>query len=41
MFDMLPDRPHFAAYLDRLRARPAAQRANAKDDALMPEGEGA
>ena len=40
MFDTLPDRPAFAAYLDRLRARPAAQRANAKDDALMPEGQG-
>ena len=41
MFDTLPDRAPFAAYLDRLRARPAAQRANEKDDALMPKEEGA
>jgi len=41
MFDTLPDRPPFAAYLDRLSARPAALLANEMDDALMPEGQGA
>ena len=38
MFDTLPDRPPFGPYLDRLRARPAALRANAQDDALMQIG---
>lgn len=38
MFKSLPDRPAFAAYADRLRARPAYIRATEIDDALMPKG---
>jgi len=38
MFKTLPDRPAFAAYADRLRARPAYVRATEIDDALMPKG---
>ena len=34
MFKTLPERPAFAEYADRLRARDAAQRAAALDDAL-------
>ena len=33
-FKMIPERPEFAAYVARLTARPAAQRANQKDQAL-------
>ena len=33
----LPDRPGFADYTERLTARPAAMRARAIDDALMPD----
>lgn len=34
-FGLLPDRPQFASYITRLAARPALQRALAKDKALM------
>jgi glutathione S-transferase len=34
MFKMLPERPEFTAYAARLAARPAAQRAEAKDKEL-------
>ncbi len=36
MFKSLPERPAFADYVARLRTRPAWQRANALDDALVP-----
>ena len=36
-FDMLPPRPAFAAYLDRLHAREAYQRATAIDEGLMKD----
>ncbi len=36
MFKSLPERPGFADYAARLRERPAWQRANALDDALVP-----
>jgi glutathione S-transferase len=35
-FGSLPDRPAFADYADRLKARPAYVRAGALDDALIP-----
>jgi len=31
MFGLIPQRPEFVAYVDRLNARPAAQRAREKD----------
>jgi len=31
MFKLIPERPEFTAYLARMAARPAAQRAEAKD----------
>ncbi|MEM1431672.1 MAG: glutathione S-transferase family protein [Pseudomonadota bacterium] len=34
-FGEMPDRPGFAAYAERIKARPAALRANEIDDALM------
>lgn len=37
MFKSLPDRPAFVDYAARMAARPAAVRANALDDALMPK----
>ena len=37
MFGSIDKRPAFERYAARLAARPAAQRANALDDALMPE----
>jgi glutathione S-transferase len=37
MFGTIDKRPAFERYVARLDARPAAQRANALDDALMPE----
>jgi len=37
MFKSLPPRPAFAAYVERLQARPAWQRASALDDAAMPK----
>lgn len=40
MFGTLPDRSDFAAYAERLRARPAAVRAREIDDALMPAPDG-
>lgn len=36
MFKSLPDRPVFTAYATRIGGRPAAARARALDDALMP-----
>jgi hypothetical protein len=35
MFKLMPERPGFADYVARLSERPAMQRANAKDKALM------
>lgn len=37
MFGVVTNRPAFAAYVDRLSARPAAMRARAADDALLPD----
>jgi len=37
MFKSMPDRPAFVDYYGRLKDRPAAQRANALDDAAMPK----
>ena len=37
MFGTIEKRPSFAAYAERLQARPAAARANALDDAAMPK----
>ena len=37
MFGSIDKRPAFERYAARLEARPAAQRANALDDALMPD----
>jgi glutathione S-transferase len=37
MFGTIDKRPAFEAYVARLRARPAAQRASELDDALMPK----
>jgi glutathione S-transferase len=37
MFGTIEKRPAFTAYVERLRARPAAQRASALDDAAMPK----
>jgi glutathione S-transferase len=34
IFKLIPERPEFAAYAARIAARPAAQRAEAKDKAL-------
>jgi glutathione S-transferase len=34
MFDLLPKRPEFVAYVGRLELRPALQRANALDQEL-------
>ena len=36
MFKLIPERPEFAAYSARIAARPAAQRAEAKDKELAP-----
>jgi len=33
----MPARPAFVAYVERLQARPAWQRATALDDAAMPK----
>jgi glutathione S-transferase len=35
MFNLLPKRPEFVSYVERLEARPAMQRANTADQALM------
>ena len=35
MFGFVPKRPEFESYVGRLNARPAAQRAAAKDEALQ------
>lgn len=40
MFGTMEERPGFRDYFARLQARPAAQRANAADDALMPADAG-
>ena len=40
MFGTIEKRPAFETYWHRLSTRPAAQRANEIDDALMPEGQG-
>jgi glutathione S-transferase len=34
MFNILPQRPEFTAYAERLKTRPALQRASAKDDEI-------
>jgi len=34
MFDLLPKRPEFVAYVGRLEQRPSLQRANALDQEL-------
>jgi glutathione S-transferase len=39
MFNSIDKRPAFEEYVGRLQARPAAQRANQLDDALMPKQE--
>ena len=36
MFKLIPDRPQFTPYVARLAARPASQRADAKDKELAP-----
>jgi glutathione S-transferase len=38
MFKMIPERPEFTAYAGRIAARPAAQRAEAKDKELAKTG---
>jgi glutathione S-transferase len=38
MFKMIPERPEFLAYAQRISARPAAQRAQAKDQELAGKG---
>jgi glutathione S-transferase len=40
MFKLLPERPEFAAYLERLNARPALKRATEKDRSLQAQQEG-
>jgi glutathione S-transferase len=37
VFKSFPDRPSFAAYVERLRARPAYQEAKAIDNKLIAE----
>jgi len=39
MFKLVPERPEFTAYLSRLNARPALQRATAKDKGLQAQQE--
>jgi len=41
MFNLIPERPEFVAYVDRLNARPAAQRAREKDAEYQKLQEGA
>ena len=41
MFNLIPKRPEFVAYVDRLEARPAAQRAREKDAGYQKQQEGA
>lgn len=41
MFKLIPERPEFVAYVDRLNARPAAQRAREKDAEYQKQQEGA
>ena len=36
MFNLLPERPEFVAYTNRLAARPAPRRAEIKDKELAP-----
>jgi glutathione S-transferase len=40
MFKMIPERPEFLAYAERISARPAAQRAQAKDQELAEKNKG-
>jgi hypothetical protein len=40
-FHLIPARPEFTAYSARIAARPAVQRADAKDGKLKAEQEGA
>ena len=40
-FGTIPDRPAFAAYAERLRQRPAYQRAKEIDNALIAAAQGA
>ncbi len=40
MFGTMEERPAFRPYVERLQSRPAAQRAQAMDDALMPQKAG-
>jgi hypothetical protein len=37
MFNMLPERPSFLGYRDRLQARPALKRANEIDEKIIDE----
>jgi glutathione S-transferase len=37
MFKMVPERPEFTAYAARIAARPAAQRAEAKDKEMAAQ----
>ncbi len=41
LFNLIPQRPEFVAYVDRLNARPAAQRAQARDEEFKKQQEGA
>jgi glutathione S-transferase len=41
LFTLIPQRPEFVAYVDRLNARPAAQRAQARDVEFQKQQEGA
>lgn len=41
LFNLIPQRPEFVAYVDRLNARPAAQRAQARDVEFQKQQEGA
>ena len=40
MFKLIPERPEFAAYVDRLSQRPALKRATEKDTRLQKEQAG-
>ena len=41
LFNLIPQRPEFVAYVDRLNARPAAKRAQARDAEFQKQQEGA
>jgi glutathione S-transferase len=40
MFKLIPERPEFVSYVERLNARPAAQRAQEKDAEYQKQQEG-